>query len=180
MNINLKTFETGLAALAAVLVLIGGSRSASADGGVMRAREEQGGWLIHVATSPQPLVAGTSDVSVLVQEAASLKLDSAAEVRVRINPRERPGEMIELLASTEAATNKLFRACLVELSPGWHDVSVTCANGERTAKVNFEMEVGAPPATGGKLWPWIAWPVVPVFLFAVRQRRVHKRRTNAR
>lgn len=176
MGINFKTLEMCLTPLAAILVLVVGARIALADGGVMRAREEQAGWLIYVATSPQPLVPGLVDVSVLLQDASSLKVDSAAEVRVRITPRERPDLALDVLATPEAATNKLFRACLVELSPGWHDVSVTCAHDGRVATLNFAMEVGNAAPTATSLWPWIAWPVVPVLFFAIRQRRIFKRR----
>ena len=179
MSFHFKTLENCLTTLAATLVLVVGARTALADGGVMRAREEQAGWLIYVATSPQPLVPGLVDVSVLLQEASSLKLDSAAEVRVRITLSERPDLALDVLATREAATNKLFRACLVELSPGWHEVSVTCRHAERIATLNFAMEVGNAEATGRSLWPWIAWPFVPVLLFAARQRRIHKRRAVA-
>jgi hypothetical protein len=74
-----------------------------------------------------------------------------------------------LPATTAAATNKLFRACVVELEPGCYDVEVICNAAPSRAKVRFALEVGAAPAQRAVLWPWFTWPVVPVVFFGLHQ-----------
>lgn len=140
-----------------------------ADGGVVRAIERDGPFQVSAFTSPNPLVAGPVDLSVLVQDAATLAPVGQSQIEVAITPRSRAYGGVTLPATAEAATNKLFRACLVELEPGWYDVVVRCDAAGKRGQVRFAIEVGAAPPQLATLWPWIAWPVVPVALFGVHQ-----------
>lgn len=141
---------------------------ANADGGAVQALEQSGGLQIAVFTSPNPLLAGPVDLSVMVQDAQSLAAVDA-EIDVAITPRERPYAAVQLPATEQAATNKLFRAVLVDLEPGWHDVEVRCRTAKRDGTVRFAMRVGAAPGESSILWPWYAWPAVPVVLFAAHR-----------
>ncbi len=109
------------------MLLVPGS-AAWADGGAVRAIERDRGFQISLFTSPNPLVAGPADLSVLVQDAESLAPVPAAQVAIRLTPRGRAYAAEEFEATRELATNKLFRDCHVELEPGWYDVEVI-ANG---------------------------------------------------
>jgi hypothetical protein len=143
------------------------SALALADGGAVRALREAGGYRIAVFTSPNPLVAGQVDVSVLVQDAKThATLDDVA-VNVSVSHRGRPAAALDRAATRTAATNKLFRAALFELQPGRYDVEVICRVDGPAQRVRFAMEVGEPLAGAAALWPWFTWPVVPLALFAL-------------
>jgi hypothetical protein len=115
-------------------------------------RERAGAYQVTVFTSPTPLRAGLVDVSVLVQEAATGACLPQARVNLRLTSRG-TGDVLELPATTEAATNKLLRAAAFQLPhAGRWDVED---------------------------WPWFSWPAGAVALFAVHamlaRRRVGRR-----
>lgn len=151
------------------LILAVAHSTCRADGGVVRAIERVGPLQISVFTSPNPLVTGPVDISVLVQDKATLAPVEESHIELAIVPRSRPHDAVTLPATSAAATNKLFRACLVELTPGWYDVRITCAAAGSRGDVRFAMEVGAPPPQRTALWPWFAWPIVPVALFGLHR-----------
>ncbi|MEX0676965.1 MAG: hypothetical protein WD063_07810 [Pirellulales bacterium] len=138
-----------------------------ADGGVVRAIERDGPLVISAFTAPNPLVAGPVDTSVLVQDAVTLAPVQDVQIEVAFTPRSRMNRAVTLAATSEAATNKLFRACLVELEPGWYDVEVICDAAGKRGSIRFALEVGAAPAPLAVLWPWFTWPVLPVVLFGL-------------
>jgi hypothetical protein len=140
-----------------------------ADGGVVRAIEKDGPFQISAFTSPNPLVAGSTDISVLVQDGKTLAPVPQADVDIVITPRGKPHAPIACAATREAATNKLFRACLVELEAGWYDVVVTCRADGRRGRIGFALEVGAAGPPLATLWLWIGWPVVPLLLFGIHE-----------
>src|SRR5436190_18787491 len=88
---------------------------ATADGGDIRLSEQQGNYRITVFSAPTPLRAGPVDVSVLVQEAASGEPVPDAEVMVKEVRRGSLGVERRHPATTEAATNKLYRAATFDL-----------------------------------------------------------------
>jgi hypothetical protein len=162
------------------LIIAGGAARCWADGGAVRALEQDGGLQIAAFTSPNPLLAGLVDISVLVQDAETMSPVMRADVAIVIRPRGGTSGAIECRATHQAATNKLLRACLVELEAGWYDVAVTCRAGDRKGGVAFAMEVGAAGPRVATFWPWIAWPAVPVALFGLHEvlssRRMRGRR----
>src|SRR5262245_6074967 len=97
-----------------------------ADGGAVRLSQREGNYQITVLTAPTPLRAGPIDVSVLVQTADTNALVSDAKVTVNATRRGHPGQAVSHLATTEEATNKLFRAANFELHhPGSWEFEVT-------------------------------------------------------
>ena len=149
----------------AALLGVAWATFAAADGGAVRAIIREGGLQVSVFTSPAVLVAGEADISVLVQDAETLAT-VAADVEIVLVPRGRDYAAIRLAATSDAATNKLFRACHVVLEPGVYDVEVVATDGDRCGKATFEMSVGPPPTNAAVFWPWFTWPVVPVLLLA--------------
>jgi hypothetical protein len=140
-----------------------------ADGGAVRLRERAGGYQVAVFTSPTPLRAGPVDVSVLVQDAATGECVPEARVTVRLQgPGAAPA--LERPATTEAATNKLFRAAEFQLpEPGWWDVAVAVEGPHGPALVRFGLQADEPPPRWLDLWPWFGWPALVVALFGVHQ-----------
>jgi hypothetical protein len=162
---------------------------ARGDGGTVRLSEPRGGYRITVFTSPTPFRAGPVDVSVLVQDAATGEPVTEAAVSVRATPRGRPDADVRHTATTEAATNKLFRAALFELpEPGWWELEVAVDGARGAAQVRFDVEAAGPLPGWPVLWTWIGWPAVAVLLFAMHQvlvkrkspPRSHAPRGNAR
>lgn len=150
---------------------------AQADGGQVRVMEGRGGYRLTVFTSPNPLRAGPTDVSVLLQDADTGEAVSDATVTVELTPADGQPAPLRALATTDAATNKLLRAALVELpSPGRWDVCVECttAPGRPPIAATFSMDVAPPLPEWLTVWPWFAWPAIAVALFVVHRRLVHR------
>ena len=74
---------------------------ARADGGAVRLRERAGGYQIAVFTSPTPFRAGTVDISVLVQDAATGECVPEARVTVGLRAPG-AGRVLECPATAEA------------------------------------------------------------------------------
>jgi hypothetical protein len=147
-----------------------------ADGGTVRLSERQGGYRVTVFTAPTPLRAGPVDVSVLVQDARTGQLVPQARVTVRAAPRGRSSEAILSDATTEAASNKLFRAALFDLpEPGWWDVEVVIDGARGPARARFEVEAAEAAPRWLALWPWLGWPAVAILLFGIHQVLVRRR-----
>ena len=78
-----------------------------ADGGLLRFSAKKSGYQISVFTAPTPIRVGTVDISALVQDASTGT--PMKDVRVTVRMRKTGTPDLESLATTEAATNKLFR-----------------------------------------------------------------------
>jgi hypothetical protein len=149
--------------------------SLRADGGTVRLSQRQGDYQITVFTAPTPLRAGPVDVSVLVQDARTGQPLPQARVTVRAARRGGTGEVILQPATSEAATNKLFRAAVFELpEPGWWEVEVAIEGEHGRARVRFEVEAAEAAPRWLVLWPWLSWPVVVIVLFGIHQVMVRR------
>jgi hypothetical protein len=149
---------------------------ARGDGGVVRLVEQQGNLRISAFTSPNPLRAGPADVSVLVQNARTGQLVPEAEVWLTLTCRAAPEVALRAAATTEAATNRLLRAALVEIPrAGWWDVNVSCAAEGQATAVRFSMEVAPPLPDWLTVWPWFSWPVWTVIVFGLHRALVFRR-----
>jgi hypothetical protein len=173
-----KTFVQIPAVIGALVALLVTSAASlvRADGGAVRVIARDGGLQIAVFTSPAVLVAGETDVSVLVQDSETLATAAAADVTVNLVPRSRDYAAVRLAATHEAATNKLFRACHVVLESGVYDVEVVATDGDHVGRATFEMLVGPRPTRAAAFWPWFTWPAVPILLLAAHAWRVRASR----
>jgi hypothetical protein len=142
----------------------------------VRLSRQEGGYRVTVFTAPTPLRAGPVDVSVFVQDAAKGEPLSGGRVTVRAVPRGRAVDAIEETATTEAATNKLFRAAVFDLpGPGWWEIEVRIEGPHGGARVGFQVEAAEALPHWASLWPWVSWPAVAVLLFAVHQWLVRRK-----
>jgi hypothetical protein len=121
------------------------------------------------------LRAGLVDVSVLVQAADTGEPLLDIPIAVQVYPIARPEQRIEALATTEAATNKLLRAAPLEITqPGrWH-VEIMLQRAAEAAPIGFDIEVAEPVPRWLDLGFWLAWPLAPIALFAIRQVQTHR------
>jgi hypothetical protein len=146
-----------------------------ADGGSLRLAEKKGGYQITVFTAPAPFRAGAVDISALVQDASSG--DPMPDVRVTVR-MTKPGRLaLEYPATTEAATNKLFRAAQFELpEPGRWELQVEVEGIHGTAVCDGELDAADRLPRWQQMWPWIGWPVLAIALFGIHQTLRTRRR----
>ncbi|HEY8504486.1 MAG TPA: hypothetical protein VIL46_07880 [Gemmataceae bacterium] len=140
-----------------------------------------GDYRVTVFTSPTPVRAGPVDVSVLVQDAATGETVSGARVTVRA---ARPGTSsggVPHHAAPGAATNKLLQAVEFELpAPGQWVFKVEVEGDRGRAECRFALEAAEPLPRWMSVWTWIAWPALPILLFAVHQFLVRRKTRDAR
>ena len=149
---------------------------ACADGGVVRLSEVVGEYKISLFTSPNPLRVGQVDVSVLVQNVDSTSAIPDARVTIKLSPHDRPDGSITQEASGAASTNKLLQAAIFELpEPGWWDLAVVIDGPNGHAETHCQFEVSESWPSWLNLAPWVAWPAVPILLFAVHLALVRRR-----
>src|SRR5262245_50018287 len=112
-----------------------------ADGGAVRLSQRQGNYQITVLTAPTPLRAGPVDISVMVQNAENSELVTDGQVAIRVTRQGHARAAISRVATSESATNKLFRAANFELpEPGEWDVEVSIDGPMGDAHTRFAME----------------------------------------
>lgn len=159
-------------AVRAVLLVPLLAATARGDGGTLRTSQVKDGYRVSVFTAPTPPRVGTVDCSVLVQEAVTGKPLPELPVLVTAWPLEAPHRHVSAAATAEAATNKLFRAALLELAEsGTWQVRVEVQGPAGPVGVAFELEVGAAPPRWPELAGWIGWPFAAVLLFALHRAR---------
>jgi hypothetical protein len=162
--------------LLSVSVLFLSPSLAAADGGTVRLSERKGDYQITVFTSPTPLRAGPGDISVFIQNAATLEPVSAMQVTIKATRRGSPDVIIQHPATTDAATNKLYYAATFDLpEPGWYSLEVFVAGTLGDAQVRLELEAAEPLPAWRAMWPWIGWPILAILLFSIHQLQIRRR-----
>jgi hypothetical protein len=142
------------------------SRVAIADGGSLRFSGKEGGYRINVFTAPTPFRAGAVDISVLVQDGSTGDPMTPVKVTVRMM---KPGRLaLEYPATTDAATNKLFRAAQFDLpESGRWEMQVEVEGPHGLAVLGGEVEAAEPLPRWREMWPWISWPALVIALFSI-------------
>jgi hypothetical protein len=148
-----------------------------ADGGLLRLSAKRGGYQITVFTAPTPFRAGAVDISALVQDGSTGEPMTDVRVTVRMTRPGRP--VLKYPATTEAATNKLFRAAQFELpEPGRWKLEIQVEGRHGLAVVGRDVEAVEPLPRWQVMWPWIGWPALAIVLFGIQQvltQRVRRR-----
>jgi hypothetical protein len=157
---------------------------AVADGGKLQLSQRQGRYQIAVFSSPTPLRVGPVDVSVLLLDADSGSPVDDAVVKVTATHFDRPAAVVAQLATFDAATNKLFRAATFDLpAAGRWRIETTIGGPQGNGLAAFDVEVAERLPRALALWPWLAWPVIPVALYGLREitsrRRLTRRNKDA-
>ena len=124
-----------------------------ADGGTIQLRQEAGPYLITVFTTP-------ADISILIQNRASLQPVLDADVSIRIGDTQ-------LQATHQAAQNKLlYAAPLAAEKPGKLDFTVDVNHG---SIVSGTLNIAQPTPMLASNWEYLAVPPVFILLFALRE-----------
>jgi hypothetical protein len=149
-----------------------------ADGGTLRLSQRDGDLQVSAFTSPAVLRVGMIDVSVLIQDAASGRVRIDLPSVVRLQSIEDANLVVECATSATDATNKLFRAALVDV-PRAGNWKVQVLVGQNSADdqsiaanqvvPEFQIAIGPPLPAWLEIAPWISWPFAVVGLFFVHQ-----------
>jgi hypothetical protein len=153
-------------ALAAAAWLSAGR--AAADGGTIRLRQDAGAFSITVFTAPEPLAAGSADVSVLVQDRASGSVVLDAEVEIRL--RDPDGGSERIVLATPGGNRLLRSAAVVLPTPGPWRLQVRVRAAGDVESVECTLPVGRARSGLAAVWPYLAFPPFAVALFALRAR----------
>lgn len=166
--------------LLVMIALDRGAALAAADGGLLRHAGPAGPYRVTVFTTPTPLRPGAADVSVLVQDAetGAVLPDVIVHVTGTVAGDREP--IIQARATHEAATNKLFQAAVLEVpAAGAWQLVIEVGGPQGSARVIVPVEVEPPLPRWVDLWPWLAWPLVPIACFTLHQVRVWRRQIAA-
>lgn len=175
-------------------LLLATPTAARADGGAVRTRQSVGPLVVTVFTTPTPLTAGPADVSVMVQDRASLEPLLDARVRLLLAPESaegpprRPGpgqagptRTTSAVATRTYATNKLLYAAPVLLSrPGRWRLRVSVGRGGQVQDVVCTLPVEPPAPRLLAYWPWLALPFLALGLAALNIRLARAQRASRR
>jgi hypothetical protein len=143
---------------------------AVADGGKLQLSQRQGQYQIAVFSAPTPLRVGPVDVSVLLLDAHSGSPVDDAVVKVTVTHLDQPAAIVEQPATFDAATNKLFRAATFDLpTAGRWRIDTTIDGPHGNAQTAFDVEVAERLPRALALWPWLAWPAIPIGLYCLRE-----------
>lgn len=140
-----------------------------ADGGVVRWSGRAGAYAVTVFTTPTPLRVGPVDVSVLVQEATTLRPMPDARVVLELTSPDRTS--FHFAATREASANKLMTAAQFDwpCAGRWH-VTARIDGKHGQEKAQFDVEVHDPLPHWQELWAWIALPFAVAGLYALLQK----------
>jgi hypothetical protein len=153
--------------VAALILLL--PPTARPDGGVVRLRETRGEILVTVFTPPDPLRAGVTDVSVLVQDLAGAAILDA-EVTLRFDPPEGPGSGFAVRALRSQATNKLLQAAQVDLGEvGEWRLGISVSRAGQARDLSCPLPIAPATHRVTALWDVLALPPLMVVLFALNQ-----------
>jgi hypothetical protein len=159
----------------AVFLVILYAEPAFADGGTVLVAAERDDYRITVFMSPTPLRAGPVDISVLVQHGDTGRIVADANVEVSLRSSDANECTIRSLATTGAATNKLFRAALFTLpQPGRWRLSTVVTVDNRQFPVETDVDAAAALPHFSDLWFWTGWPAIAIGLFAAHRSLVNR------
>jgi len=143
-----------------------------ADGGRLQFRQQAGGFVITLFTTPDPLTVGRVDFSVAVERPATPGIIQDADVTLILTPAGGKGDDLVLHASHEAATSRFLQAANFTLPrSGIWQVKVIVQQGTQMGRCAGQIEVlPSRIATNETAWEIAVVPIL-VLLFALHQWR---------
>jgi hypothetical protein len=106
---------------------------------------------------------------VLVQDASTGDPVTQVTVTVRMSKAD-DGRALEHPATTEAATNKLFRSAQFELpDEGRWLMQILVEGPHRTAVVTCEVDAAERLPRWLEMWPWFGWPGLAILVFGIHR-----------
>jgi hypothetical protein len=166
---------------AMMLILILTPSVAKADGGVVRAREAHGAFLITIFTRPEISRDSPTDVTVMVQKAGEVMMDADVNLSFvppagteiepgRMSCSSHGGQLSSIRATRDQAANKLlYGASVVLPAAGDWKLQTSVRQGGEEVSVRCVLPVGMPARRLAGLWPYLALPPLVIGLFALNQ-----------
>jgi hypothetical protein len=143
-------------------------REARGDGGVIQMTKTADPFVITVYTASSPLRAGSTDVSVLIQNRENAEAVLNAQVWIQL--RNEKGLQVTAQATHAAAQNKLLYAATVNIpEAGQWNMEVTVQQGEQTASISDIIPVAPSRSLLLSHWQNLALPPLIIFLFVLNQ-----------
>ena len=153
---------------------------ACGDGGAVVFSDEQGKLRVTVFAEPVPPRVGPLDLSLLLQDKASLEVteDYRATVTL-ICEDDATVDAITMPLDRATATNQLFRAALlnVPVSGTWQVTLKIEGTADETLSFAFQLVIAPPQPRIRDLWLWILLPVLPLLIFLLGKVRRIARET---
>jgi hypothetical protein len=141
--------------------------AARADGGSVLLHQQSGEFIITVFSAP-------SDISVMIQDRASLQPILDAAVSIHFTRAAAPESLVRL--TRQQAQNKLLYAAPVALpEPGTWSFTVDVKRGSSHAVASGALIVAPPAMTLASNWGYLALPPIFIAIFAIRERLVRHR-----
>ena len=181
----------GLFLLVAIVLI---PRLAQADGGVVRARETRGPFVITIFTPSEVFTAGPTEVSVMVQDRETnlivtdaivvlslvqpdesmRQTDASAVVSMTGHTMRGDAKMMDkpsIIRATrgQGANKLLYSASVVFPTMGNWSLHVSVRRGQNEATVDCVLPVALPAGRLADLWPYLAVIPIAIALFALNQ-----------
>ena len=138
-----------------------------ADGGAVQLRQESGPFVITVFASPSPARAGPVDISVLVQDRATLRALLDADVSLHFAGG---ASEIDASATRAQAQNKLLYAANLNLPvDGSWRYSVSVHRGQAQGIASGSLSVAPAAPAIAQHWGSIAFAPLCILIFALHQ-----------
>jgi hypothetical protein len=142
--------------------------SIMADGGAVQLRQEAGGLVITVFSSPTPLSVGPADISLLLQKKDGL--DPVLDASVSLLFREDASTRFEARPLQANARNKLLYATPVTFTkPGKWQMAATISHSGVDTEAAAVLDVAPAPASASAYAGYIVFPLTMTVLFAIRE-----------
>jgi hypothetical protein len=141
-------------------------------------RQAAGPFVVSLFTTPESLAVGPADLSVMVEEQASVLLD--ADVVVTLTAEDVASTPVIAHLSHAHATNRLLEDAVIQLPHAgrWHAV-IHIREAGREASASTDLIVANYSARRGTVWFFAILPICAIALFAwvqVAKRRARRRR----
>jgi hypothetical protein len=168
-HVESRSIRSGIESFILAWLCLHGS-IAVADGGKLQLSQREGNYQIAVFSQPTPLRVGPVDVSVLLLDVDSGSPIDDAVVKIMATHLDRPAAVVTQPATVGAATNKLFRAATLDLPTTGRWRFETSIDGPfGNARTAFDADVAEQLPRALAVWPWLAWPVIPIALYGLRE-----------
>jgi hypothetical protein len=144
------------------------------DGGSVLFHKRAGQFVLTLFTASVPLRVGSSDLSVMVEDANTGTPLLDAEVTLTLTGPG--GRRSTVRASRASATNKLlYSGAPVFSTPGAWTVAVSVRRGAKAGEAAGTVEVSPPLPAAWRYWPYFAIVPLCIALFVLHQRLTQQR-----
>ena len=167
-----RVFEIVLVSLALM------QGAAFADGGQLQGSELSGPFVISLYTSPIPLRTGTAELTALITNSADRTPVLDATVQILLRSETHPESAFVMKAMRGGDGLRYFATPKLKAAGRW-SIRIEASNSQGSGTFVRTLAVEDALPIYISLWPVLAFPPVPIAVFALQQ-RLRKRRGRVR